>query len=83
MAGSSFEIGTKTGGTSAGKGAYLTIRLRSRLLVPYLEAFAKEEGVMIEQSPTDANEYWMPLKDGDMRVRLQASLWQAAYGVDS
>lgn len=80
MTGSSFEIGTKKGGASGGKGAYLTIRLRSRLLVPHLEAFAKEEGVTVEQSPDDVNEYWLPLKDSDMRVRLQASLWQAAYG---
>ena len=80
MAGSSFEIGTKRAGTGADSRSYLTVRLRSRLLVPHLEAFAKDEGVTLEQSPSDSNEYWLPLKDSDMRVRLQASLWQAAYG---
>lgn len=81
MAGSSFEIGTIAFGTNAVTPNYLTVKLRSRLLVPHLEAFAKEEGVTLAQSQTgDPNEYWIPLKDSDMRVRLQASLWQAAYG---
>jgi hypothetical protein len=76
----SFEIGlTARGGERRSPNA-LKITLRARGLIPALEAFAKDEGVTLEASPDDANVFYLPLKDSDMRVRLQASLWEAAYG---